>query len=334
MKKIAFSHFGKVCGAAGVQGFFGEGYRFHTFTRPNFAGMSFTTKTFTIEERLGKEVGKGNALLRPDAITLAEFFPACVEVSFLTGHTLNAVGLSNCGLKYALEMGKLQARKEPFRLSFMAVGKTVSQREEEYRELVSLLKFHLSNFRAPFILQDNKSCPNVAKNAGADSFSIATCDPLDSLFVSEVQASVRRVAVLGLNHELKFSVTTAPRTVFSIVKEFKENVGICVSNTIPWGRFSDKIPWGKLFGSKVSPLAHLGGGGLSGPLLLDLVVEWLGGFRQLDEYTNVNAGGGVFRARDVDRLKHARANSVFVGTVATLRPWRLQSIIRRANEVF
>jgi len=44
----------------------------------------------------------------------------------------------------------------------------------------------------------------------------------------------------------------------------------------------------------------------------------------------INAGGGVFRPRDVNRLIDAGADSVALGTVAMLRPWRVKKIIARA----
>src|SRR5206468_9776189 len=108
---------------------------------------------------------------------------------------------------------------------------------------------------------------------------------------------------------------------------------ICVSNSIPWGELPGRIDWRGLFGDE-SPLKEFGGGGLSGAPLLAIVADWVREARSRGFRKPINAGGGILRPNDVDVLLDAGASSVFVGSIAMLRGWRLQRTIRHANEIF
>lgn len=104
--------------------------------------------------------------------------------------------------------------------------------------------------------------------------------------------------------------------------------GVCITNTVKFGKLPDRIPWRFIFPfSKESPLKHIGGGGLSGRFLFPLVEEFVVELRRLGFKKHINAGGGILSWRDARRLMHAGANSVFIGSVTMLRPWRVQSII-------
>jgi dihydroorotate dehydrogenase len=109
---------------------------------------------------------------------------------------------------------------------------------------------------------------------------------------------------------------------------------LCVSNTLPWGSLPEYIDWRELFGSEVSPLADIGGGGLSGKPLLWRVIDWLrvarserGGIRK-----PINAGGGILSLRDAQETMRAGADSIFLGSIAILRPWRVRGIITHFSQ--
>ncbi|MEK7078406.1 MAG: hypothetical protein AAB911_02450, partial [Patescibacteria group bacterium] len=102
---------------------------------------------------------------------------------------------------------------------------------------------------------------------------------------------------------------------------------ICISNTIPWGQLPDRIDWEGLFGSKISPLAHLGGGGLSGKPLLPLVIDWITKARRVGLRKHINAGGGILSIKDGMKVFMAGADSISLGSIAFLRPWRVEGII-------
>ena len=86
-----------------------------------------------------------------------------------------------------------------------------------------------------------------------------------------------------------------------------------------------------MFGSDVSPLHHPGGGGLSGAPLLPLSVEWIARARKLGMKTPINGGGGILSFRDAQLVMDAGANSVFLGSIAMLRGWRVQKTINQVR---
>jgi dihydroorotate dehydrogenase len=313
--RIRGIEYGPILDASGVQGFFGEGYCYHKYLKPiglDFAGCTFVAKTTTLKAR------KGNMPME-DGIVPIEFFPRCVKVYFRKGIILNAVGLSGPGTKTLFEMKLWQARTEPFFISFMSVEESPEKRIAELQEFVDLFAKYLTEFRAPVGLQINYSCPNV----GLDL----------SYLIDEVIAGLRIASVLNIPLMPKFSVLT-PAAAVKRISDDHNCDALCISNTIPWGKLPERIDWKELFGSDISPLAEFGGGGLSGRPLLPLVVEWVRMARSIGITKPINAGGGILSANDLGRLHGAGANSVFIGSVATLRPWRVGGIIRRAYELF
>ena len=310
--KLRGVEFQQVWGASGVQGFFGEGYRFHRFLEPfglNFRGMTFVAKTTTLEAR------EGNMPLRSD-FTPQELFPKCVVVKPRQGIVLNSVGLSGPGAKALLEEGSWQMQIEPFFISFMSVAKEPSERHEELRKFIQLLGEYLPTFRTMVGLQLNYSCPNVGLHTEA--------------LLNEVSTGLKIAAGLGIPLVPKFNLLLPVRAALQIA-EHPNCDGICISNTIPWGQLPDLIRWRELFGSDVSPLAHIGGGGLSGKPLLYLLEDWLLRARGADFPKPINAGGGILSLKDAQRIKRAGAASIFLGSIAILRPWRVANIITAMN---
>ncbi len=258
--------------------------------------------------------------LLSDGITPQKAFPDCVKVDFFKGIALNAVGLSGPGAKALFTTGFWQNWPQPFFLSFMAVGDTPKERLEEVKGFISLLNIYRHDFKAPFGLQINLSCPNVGHR------------PVDD-FVAEAATQLDLLSELKIPLMPKLSVTTPPSTAAQIA-EHPACDALCVSNTIPWGQLSDSISWKDLFGTAESPLENYGGGGLSGAPLMPLVEAWVKEARKAKITKPINAGGGILCANDVTRLKNAGASSIFVGSAAFLRPWRVRSIIKRAHQIF
>jgi len=201
----------------------------------------------------------------------------------------------------------------------MSISKTPEGRLAETREFVKLLLKHLPNFWTRFGVQKNYSCPNIGMN-------------IDCL-IDEVRADLDILAELGMPIMPKFSVLT-PADKVKAISEHKACDAICVSNTIPWGKLPNRIDWKGLFGSDISPLAEFGGGGLSGWPLLQLVAEWVNTARTCGIRKSICAGGGILSRRDLRPLRNAGASSVFVGSVATLRPLRIQGIVEEARNLF
>ena len=308
--------FGHVLDASGVRGWFGEGHPFHRWIPfgLSFAGSTFVAKTTTLEPR------DPNGALARDGLTTRVLRQPCVRVDWRRGIVLNALGLPGPGLEALLATGGWQRRTEPFFLSHAAVSETAEGRLAEVGRFVRILKAALPDFAAPVGLQVNFSCPNVPHGAPAP-------DP-----VAGFRAELDEYAALDVPLMVKLSVTQ-PVADARAIAEHPACDGLCVSNTVPWGEMPDRIDWRGLYGAR-SPLERFGGGGLSGAPLLPLVAEWLADARRQGVAVPLNAGGGILRPADVDVLQRAGASSVFVGTIAMLRSWRLARTIRHANRLF
>lgn len=308
--------FGHVLDASGVRGWFGEGHPFHRWIPfgLSFAGSTFVAKTTTLQPR------DPNGALARDGLTTRVLRQPCVRVDWRRGIVLNALGLPGPGLEALLATGRWQRRTEPFFLSHAAVAETAEGRLDEVRRFVRILRDALPGFAAPVGLQINFSCPNVPHGEPAP-------DP-----VAGFRAELDEYAVLDVPLMVKLSVTM-PVADARAIAEHPACDALCVSNTIPWGEMADRIDWQGLYGAR-SPLEHFGGGGLSGAPLLPLVAEWVAAARREGVAVPINAGGGILRPADVEVLQRAGSSSVFLGTIAMLRGWRLARTIRHANRVF
>jgi dihydroorotate dehydrogenase len=244
--------------------------------------------------------------------------PKCIVVKLVKGIALNSVGLSGPGAIVLFARGYWQRRRKPFFLSFMSIAKTAAERQRELAEFVSLFQSYLPMFRTRVGLQINFSCPNVG------------IEHEERELVEEMQRALWIAATPGVPIVPKINVLFSPDAAKKI-SEHPACDAICLSNTIPWGKLPDKIDWEKLFGTKTSPLAHLGGGGLSGKPLFSLLVEWMLGARRARIKKPISAGGGILSLRDAQYLLKSGASSVFLGSIAFLRPWRVARIIRRLN---
>jgi dihydroorotate dehydrogenase len=308
--------YGRAWCASGARSFFGDGYPFHRWLgplAPDFRGSTLVAKTTTLEPRAGN-MPLGDDLMPREAR------PACIRVNFRKAAVLNAVGLSGPGLAALLADGRWQAMGEPFVLSFMAVAADRPGREAEAAEFgrqVWALRGR-GRFHAPFAVEVNVSCPNVHPGDGERMVAEATG------ILEAIGSELPAVSLIP-----KFSVLASPRAVAAI-GEHRDCAAVCVSNTIPWGAWPHRIDWRGLFGD-VSPLAHLGGGGLSGAPLTPLVREWVAEFRRIAPDVPFVAGGGVMRPGDAIALLDLGADAVEVGSVAITRPWRVGAIIRAIN---
>ncbi|MFA4872027.1 MAG: HisA/HisF-related TIM barrel protein [Patescibacteria group bacterium] len=305
--------FGNVLGASGVQGFFGEGYWFHRVWNLfglNFAGMTFVAKTATLLSR------KGNMSLTRH-YTPRSPFPGCVKTQLWRGVMLNSIGLSNPGIGALLGAGKWQKRTKPFLLSIMSLADTPQRRLEELRIMVEMIGFCKESFSAPFGLQINLSCPNTEH------------DPHE--LIGESAKVLEIASALGVPLMPKYSIASASIQAVLQLNDHPNCDAICVSNTLPFGWTG--VDWERVWGSKTSPLAKLGGGGLSGKTLQPLVCEWITRLRDAGFTKPINGGGGILCSEDVKRYHDAGASSIFLGSVAVLRPWRVKKIINQANNL-
>jgi dihydroorotate dehydrogenase len=321
-------NFGSVWGASGVEGFFGgEEYIYHRWLKRlgllDMRGMTFVAKTMTLHSNVG------NMSVQDDGITPREWRPSCIHVtpgSWWRGHALNKVGLTNPGVRELLCRRIWQRREEPFVLSFMQIAsdpdpdQEIKRKRDEAWAFMRLLREARAGFRAPLALQINFSCPNTGPHAQTTLEFI-----LDTLDI----ASVLKIPIIP-----KLAVDTSVSDAV-VIAQHPACDAICVSNTLAFGSNVGGANWTKLYGA-TSPLATVGkpgGGGLSGAPLLPLVEDWIRRFRALNSNTPINGGGGILSPSDAQRLIRAGANSVFLGSIAFLRPWRVQRTIRHATRL-
>jgi dihydroorotate dehydrogenase len=196
----------------------------------------------------------------------------------------------------------------------MSVEKIARYRLEELSAFITLLARYLPNFNAPVGLQINYSCPNVGLHLDWNDL------------LCEVGEGLSIASRLGIPLMPKFNVTLPPE-VARTIGDHPLCDALCISNTIPYGQLPDRIRWEKYFGS-VSPLTQYGGGGLSGKPLLPLLLEWLTAIRELGFEKPINAGGGILSLTDARNVLDTGADSIFLGSIAFLRPWRVRKIGR------
>lgn len=310
---------------SGVRNFHGGGWPYHKYLKPMglaFNECSFVAKTATLHPRRGKEYSEpGNMELDPGGLMPKFLFPDCIRVWPVKGLALNAVGLSGPGLASLLERRCWQDQDEPFMISVTSMGETWERRLFDLKCMVPMIRRYLP-FRQPFGVQLNISCPNVAH------------EPQKAKEVlREARASLSMLRILGDDVPLVLKINALMNVNLAAQICEDENCdALCNSNTIPWHDIpkSEQL---EMFGTTESPLAKYGGGGISGEYLLSKVEYWIHRAREAGITKPIIAGGGILHPRDVDRLAAAGASAVAVGSVAFLRPWRVQAIINRANEL-
>lgn len=305
-------NFGRVFCASGARNFYGDGWGFHKLFERfglDYRGSTLITKTTTLLPRLGNLPLKGT---KP-----RELMPSCIVAKPLKKVVLNAVGLSGPGLPWLLKQGEWQKRTDPFFISLMAVSHTPKEKAEEMREMRLLLQQALPEFRAKVALQLNVSCPNLGQEQERQSTIEAMVDELEPLnipIVVKINACFTAFAMEGLLRSRRHVID-----------------GVSVSNTIPWTQFPTHLQL-RYFGTNTSPLAHLGGGGVSGEPLLPFTRAWIEQARDSFGITQpIMAGGGILSAEDARELLRVGADAIELGSVSILRPWRIRNIIREAN---
>lgn len=312
MLRLKGVEFRNVFAASGTLNFFGQGWRFHKLYR-HIPGFSFNNATF-IAKTGTYDRNEGCMKLNND-LQPVYFLPDCIKVYFLKGVVLNAVKLSNPGMRHLLWLNKWQELRENFFLSIMAIRATADLRLDETRKTINLLG--KQNFSAKYGLEIN-FCPNIEHSARKG--------------VQETIAILKIASGLGIPLVVKVDILTGIDYIKEVADSGLVDAFSC-TNTLKWGVLADRIKWKEIFGTDVSPLAKYGGGAMSGNYLLPLLVEWIYETKKHIDIPII-AGGGILRKYDAKQLKEAGADAVAIGTVAIIRPHRVQGIIDYANSIF
>lgn len=321
--------FGPVSVASGTLNNFGEGWPYHENLKKfcpgfDFSGATLVSKTGTLAARNGNmPLDKGFQPL--------ESRPKCIYVNPLKQLAVNAVGLSNPGMKVLLETGHWQKLQDEFMISFMAAnGANEQERLDETEGFARLLlqfRPHIK-FQSKFGIQVNISCPNTDH------------DPRKLASEAIGMGKIFRAILGDIPLDLKINALTPIKAIKLIQSENVFDALTC-SNTIPWGMLPNLINWKRISSDGVSPLRKRGlnqDGGLSGAPLLPVVERLIREARADGVTMPITGGGGVTCADDVDRLSLAGlslagGDAIAIGSVAFLRPWNVKSIIQRAYKL-
>lgn len=293
--------FGRVFTASGAQGFYGEGWWYHKYLRPfglSFDGATFIAKTVTHKPKIGN--------LTEDK------FPKCIVTNFAKGASLNAVGLTNNGVRAYLS--DWAAIRRPFLISFACVGNTLEEKLDETWGFTEELVKVLHRMNPEIGIQFNLSCPNVDSKSS----------------VSEIKRLLEPLQYLRLPLIIKVNALFPS----SILMELESRIdAVSVSNSLPWNSLPDELKI-SLFGQTKSPLEHLGGGGLSGKPLLPYTLRSVGELKWLGFSKPIIAGGGIMSQNSIVKVFEAGADAVEIGSAAFLRPWRIKRMIDFTNSNF
>jgi dihydroorotate dehydrogenase len=286
-----------------------------------FEGTTFVAKTTTLSPR------QGNMPRQNDGIRPKEWFPRCIYLTvrtWLMGVVLNAVGLSGPGVLALLKSYVWQRLTEPFIISFMAVGETLDDRLAEWRRFLNLMGAHQEEFKAPFAIEINVSCPNVQFHSED--------------LVREVHAMLDIADMLDVPFIVNINLLVSPQAAAEI-SQHRNCDALSQANAIPFGAFPDSIPWRKIFRSEVSPLVQRGfpPGGYSGPHALPILVKWIREAASAGIEKPLIVGGGIQNLDDLELVLRSGVpfvRGVKFGILFLLRPWRARSMIHFANTWF
>ena len=225
---------------------------------------------------------------------------------------------SRHSLSEALKRKPWQNEEKPFFLVFRPVLETPEGRMEEMRKAVALMQEAQAAFSVPFALVIDVSRIRMPESASA--------------YKAEVRELLAAAASLGVPLIPKLSILLGPEDASDIMLDPNADA-LFLSDAVAWSDLPEKAHK-VVFRTKVSPLEKAGGGMVRGKYLLPLAVEWVGQLKRRFMGKPVITGAGMLRPRDVDMLKHSGASAIAMGVAATLRPWNVRRIVRRAKKVF
>jgi len=211
---------------------------------------------------------------------------------------VNAVGLTNKGIRWwCEEKGVLVDRKK-----ISLVGSILSDNIYELVEMATMMNdFDL------VALEINASCPNTEGDLLENTDKVIR----GCLAVKEVS----RFPLI-----LKVSVAHDIRLIFAGMDD--EDIEAISINSVPW-----EI----IFPCVKSPLAHLGGGGVSG----EIAQPFTWGFvKKLVSMTSIPViGPSVWEFEDIQRLRNLGAKAISFGSIFLRYPWRPTQFVRKDMKI-
>lgn len=273
--------------ASGALAFDGEGYPWEQLLKLKIPGI---TKSL-LEPALFTTVIK-TLTLEPRKGNLRWYNPlGCIR--FLNGGTLNSIGLSNPGINWWYKKigPKIDSSKKAI------VGSIFSDNIEELKEMADMLNdFDLVG------LEINRSCPNTKGDCLQNASDIVkSCHTLHK---------TSRFPLI-----LKLSVAHPIDEILPKITDTIEAISV------------NSVPWSIIFPDKKSPLAHLGGGGISGKIAQPFTWNLV---RKLVAKSDIPViGPGVWEYSDIEKLRNIGAKAISFGSIFLRYPYRPTKFVRK-----
>ncbi|MFH1749735.1 MAG: hypothetical protein ABH837_02495 [bacterium] len=217
----------------------------------------------------------------------------CVRI--LPGGTVNAVGLTNPGIDWWCKNIGLSVDRTRIPLMGSILG--------EPQELADMARM-LNDFDLVG-LEINASCPNTPDDLLTNTHKV----------VESIQA-VRGISRFPLI--LKLSVVHEVEQILQDVGGLVDALSI------------NSVPWTKVFSDRKSPLAHLGGGGVSGKLAQPLTWNLVNKLVRISSTPVI--GPSIWEFSDIARLRTLGARAISFGAVFIPYPWRPTLFVKKEQK--
>ena|SRR5680860_421841 len=211
----------------------------------------------------------------------------------MKGGSLNSIGLTNPGFRWYLEniARKADSQKIPLVPSIMS---------EKTEELIEMAR-KLNRFDIVAI-EKNDSCPNIVGGCSTDFNKIIE----DCKAIKEA-CDLPLILKISVKHDIK-----------KFIPELEGIVEAISINSVPWSIAFPKIK---------SPLAHLGGGGVSGKIAQEFTWKLV---KDLKKITSIPViGPSVWKFGDIEALRNIGADAISFGSIHIARPWAATKFVRR-----
>ena len=261
------------------------------------------------------EVGNfGSSIFSTDGWAMSSFgipLPKKLCYFSLFGITINSFGLTNEGIDkfFEDEWFWIELIGKPVIISvFVKFG---SATEIEIRKAYSDGEYMMKKIREKtaggkllVAVIFNASCPNIKEGVCSTSDAIVEC-------AKRMKKATPEIA-LGVKLSYVQPTSLAVRLHNEAKVDFLQGI-----NTIPWKVLFPRLP---------SILSHIGGGGISGPLIRRKALEYVTELRKLIPDAKIIGGGGISNLKDA-KARSEVVDVLAIGVLVNKRPRTANKII-------
>jgi dihydroorotate dehydrogenase len=201
--------------------------------------------------------------------------------------------MTNPGIEWWIRVAAARAK----RFGYAIVGSIASEDINELGEMAAMM-----NDANLVALEFNPSSPN---------FNLALTKQVE--YVVEGCRTIKEKTKFPLL--LKLSVAHDYKQIARETEDIVEAIGI------------NSVPWSMAFPMQKSPLAHLGGGGVSGKIAQVWTWKMLADLAAATKTPII--GPSVWEYRDIENLRGLGAKAISFGTIFMRYPWRPTAFVRR-----